>query len=137
MHREHLATLVIGGMALVAVAAGLWLVGGPGSGKVEHRDRARMVDLRELGPYVACLADLNDGTLPQALAPEPACGENLRFSDPYTDAPYLYRIDFETDTRARYSLCADFEAPDRLTDSYLPRGSFDPDTGCAAFAYKP
>lgn len=136
MHREHLATILIGGMALVAVVAGLWLIGGPGSGKAERRDRARMDDLRELGPFVACVADLGDGHLPKALAPEPACGENLRFTDPYTGEPYRYRIDFETEVRARYSLCAGFEAPDRVMNAYLPQGSFDPTTGCAGFSYE-
>lgn len=136
MRREGLATLLIGGAALVAVAAGLWLIGGPESGRAEHRDRVRMDDLRTLGDFVRCVADSTGGVLPDTLAPAPACGDEVHLADPYTGAAYRYRIMFEGDGKARFRVCATFEAPRRLTNTYLEKGSFERETGCAAFSYE-
>jgi len=131
-----LATLLIGGAALVAVAVGLWLIGGPDSGKAEHRDRVRMDDLRALGDFVRCVADSAGGVLPDTLAPVPACGAGVHLADPYTGAPYRYGIVFEGDRKARFRVCATFEAPRRLANTDLEKGSFERETGCAAFNYE-
>ncbi len=100
-----------------------------GMGRATVSDKARMSDLRDLSGFVYCTADLNDDTLPDALAPPfERCGRDIRLAEEGTGTPYGYRkIDART-----YEVCAAFDKPERVADQWYGRGTFDPPTtGCA------
>ena len=114
--------IVLGVVVVVA-----FMMAQNGMGRATGGDKTRMSDLRDLSGFVYCTADLNDGALPDALAPFEHCGRSTRLADPATGTPYGYRkIDALT-----YEVCADFEKPERVVDQWYGRGSFDPATGCA------
>ncbi|MGB8624453.1 MAG: hypothetical protein WCD16_16715 [Paracoccaceae bacterium] len=119
---------LIAGLAVLAIGLGLAVTGGPGQGRKEHRDEARLSDLDRLSAQVQCLARAADGQLPQDLAPTTVCPGELRREDPYTGQPYRYEIL----TDRAYRICAGFE-----TDlAELRRGNLvDVDTKAGCIHY--
>jgi hypothetical protein len=102
------------------------VVGGPGTGRLERRDDIRRADLEDLSNYAVCVANHAGGVVSESLPPDEDCSVEVRFSDPFTNAPYVYK---KTSTRS-FRLCAGFESPERLRDAYFYRGWFNPSTGC-------
>ena len=117
--RLGLAILVIG-----LVTLGLLSVGGPGAGRMERRDRARLDDLHALSAQVTCAAEATTGALPEVFQTDPPCAGDIRLNDPFTGAPYRY----ERLSASTFRLCADFEAPERLR-IFLSE-TLDPANGC-------
>lgn len=121
MSPRHIVIVLVG-VVLVA-----FLMAQNSAGRASGSDKARMADLRDLSGFVYCTADLNDGTLPDELAPFDRCGRDTRLADPATGTPYGYRkINALT-----YEVCASFDRPERVADQWYGRGEFDPSTGCA------
>lgn len=120
-------------VSVLAVAAGLYLSGGPIESRKTKRDRIREADLRALGTLVECLARESGHRLPDALATTPDCDVRLRLEDPFTGAPYAYRRESD----ALYRLCATFETKADPRDGTVPFGTRDPQTGCLTYQYAP
>jgi len=119
------------------VVAALVAIGGPGAGRKEKRDEARVQDLLAMGDAIACLAADAEGKLPETLEGIESCGSSLQLDDPFTGVPYRY----ERLSEDRFRLCAGFEAPGRLEDSYYGRIELseirlDRKTGCLLFEYR-
>jgi hypothetical protein len=129
MRAETVAQVTLGLLVTGFVAVGLLAVGGPGTARIERQDDVRLEDLRQLDAYVRCVADTQDRTLPDALAPVETCRAGQRFEDPYSGAAYRY----EKLTDTAFRLCADFEDIARLNG--LRSGGIDPETGCLQFTY--
>jgi hypothetical protein len=128
----RLLVILSGLVVLVALAAGLAVVGGPDAGRRDRRDVARLDALRQIADALACHANSGfDPPSPAILADvSPAClasdtGRHL--SDPQTGAPY--RIQYPTPDQAR--VCADFEAtiPGSRIAGWPP---YDAATGCVS-----
>lgn len=102
---------LIAGLALLAVALGLYLTGGPDRARKEKHDREREQDLMTLANWVDCVAAAR-GQLPATLQGDPQCDWKLRLADPFTGAPYRYQVV----TPRRYRLCAAFELPPQPPD---------------------
>ena len=123
--------IVIGVIVVMTIAAGIWSVGGPATGKQEKRDKARMSDMGNLSRHVGCLAKAADGILPEILpagddTPQ-ACVPVPRLSDPFTDQPYEY----ERISMKNYRLCAGFEHPELIA---YPK-DLDKTTGCITYHF--
>ena len=99
------ATRALAVLSVAAIAAGLWVAGGPLRARMERRDDARQSDLMRLSAHIDCLA--GNGRMPADLAETDRCPGPIRRADPYTGAPY--RV--EPLAPASYRLCADFEVP--------------------------
>lgn len=130
--RTRLVVILFGLAVLLAVAAGLAVVGGPDTGRRDRRDDARLDALRQIADALACHADARADPANPAILPDisPAClsaDVSLRLSDPQTGAPY--RIEYPTPDEAR--VCAGFEAPLSASRStgWPP---FDAATGCVS-----
>ena len=113
-------------LAVAAIGLALWSMGGIHSGRVETRDNARMQDLHQLANFVRCVANAEDGVLPQTLAPDSRCMSTPPLADRFDDTPYRYEV-----TSARgFSLCARFERAETLNTYSNASRMFDRDTGC-------
>ena len=99
------ATRALAALSVAAVAAGLWVAGGPARARMERQDEARESDLMRLSAHIDCLA--LDGRMPADLAETDRCPGPIRRADPYTGTPY--RV--EPLAPASYRLCADFALP--------------------------
>lgn len=99
------ATRAMAALSAAAVAAGLWVAGGPARGRMERHDEARQSDLMRLSEHIDCLAQ--DGRMPADLAETDRCPGPIRRADPYTGTPY--RV--EPLAPASYRLCAAFDLP--------------------------
>lgn len=88
-----------------AVVGGLIVVGGPGEGRLERLDDARLDDLRTIERAVAERWE-RTGTLPPSLDSLRAANLLLPddLVDPETDEPYDYRVLSDS----TYELCATF-----------------------------
>lgn len=104
--RSGWSAWLIAGLAMVAVAMGLYLTGGPDRARKEKRDREREQDLMVLANWVDCVAARN-GRLPKQLQDDAQCDWQVRRIDPFTDKPYLY----EVLAPRRYRVCASFDLP--------------------------
>lgn len=93
----------LAGLAALALLGGLWLTGGPGQGRAEQRDAARMADLEALAAQARCLA-LEGRAVPPVTASE-RCPEAVRAADPWSGADYLV----EAIGGDRLRLCAQME----------------------------
>lgn len=125
MRRDVLAPLLIGGLVLAAIIAGLFVTGGPMTARAEKRDMARLDDLRRLSSFVRCVKD-KTGTIPATLSSFEACGTDVVFLDVTTKSPYRYeKLDDET-----VQLCAEFERPDLLRGQEFNLGRRQGQTGC-------
>lgn len=106
-----------GGSAVVAlaVAAGLIVLGTPGSERERRLDARRIADLERLALTLRT-AYAREGALPATLEPlvDGLVLDRLP-RDPRTDAPYPYRVEGE----GRFTLCATFDGP-----SEAPQGGF-------------
>ena len=125
---------IIAGFALLAIAfviTGLWLAGGPATGRAEKHDAQRMEDLIALQHLTFCLAETAEGVLPEVIDISATCQREIALSDPFTDAAYVY---LKVSERA-YKWCADFELPERVRDTWSD--GLDPKTGCVQFTYRP
>lgn len=128
--RTRLVVIAFGLVVLLAVVAGLAVVGGPGTGRSDRRDAARIEALREIADALDC--HVRAAAVPaQPSAPaeiSPAClspDAGRRLVDPRTGAPY--RIAYPAPGQA--TVCADFEG--RVADG--PAGGrrpFDAASGC-------
>ena len=125
MQRDTLAPLVIGGLVAAAIAAGLWVTGGPTSARAEKRDLSRLEDLRRLSEFINCVAQ-ETKEVPEMLAPMDSCGTDQPFLDRTSNAPYR----FEKLSDKSFRLCADFERPDLVADDDIADGSLDRASGC-------
>lgn len=96
----RLAGWGIAAVALAAVAAGLFLSGGPGQGRAERRDALREGDLAALAAQAQCLAA--EGRAVPPLAPTEGCPGTPRMADPATGEAY----GIETVEGGRLRLCA-------------------------------
>jgi len=122
MRYDFLSYAGLAVIVAVAVAVGIWQIGGPGQGKREKRDRVRYDHLIELQSQVRCLAAEQGGKLPDSLEDTENCQTTAAY-DPYTGAAYVYR----PTSQLSYQLCADFETPE--TRAFYSR-AFDPTSGC-------
>lgn len=120
-------------VSVLAVAAGLYLSGGPIESRKAKRDGIRESDLRGLSTLVECQARAGGNHLPDALAITPDCDIRLRLEDPFTGAPYAYRRESD----ALYRLCAKFETKADPWDGTVPFGTRDPQSGCLTYQYAP
>jgi len=128
---RNLSTWGIVGLAVAAVIAGLFALGGPQAARIGNRDADRLEDLRDIREFVECIADAKDGKVPISLVGHDICDWNVPMVDPHSDTPYHY----EMLTNTAYQLCADFEDADRLADRYdLP---LDTTSGCITWTYRP
>jgi len=125
MQRDTLAPLIIGALVLVAVIVGLFVVGGPATGRAEKRDEARWQDLRHLATFAKCVAKTS-GELPETLGPFDECGTDIPFVDVITQNPYWY----EKLSEISFRLCADLELPQRSSEY----GKQVEDVGCDIYS---
>ncbi|MBD3679083.1 MAG: hypothetical protein HUJ27_11890 [Rhodobacteraceae bacterium] len=128
---DLLPQILLGGLVVAAVIAGIIVVGGPKAGRMERRDTIRLEDLRKLAEFVRCVASTENKQLPEVLQPQAACTGQARLADPYTDVPYTYRKTSDT----TFQVCAAFERPDAVIYTYFASGTFDAETGCATVTY--
>jgi hypothetical protein len=128
--RTRLVVALFGVAVLVAILAGLAVVGGPGSGRRDRRDAVRTDALRQIADALVCHAEAGAaparpaalGELtPACLAPDAVAG----MVDPQSGR--AYRIAYPEPGRA--TVCADFERPpaDRR---FGGQGAFDAASGC-------
>src|SRR5690554_6217636 len=99
--------LVLAGLVMLVVALALVATGGPGQGRKERRDEARLQDLARLSAHAEGLAREAGGALPAELATSAECPGELRLADPYGGDAYRY----EALSGESYRLCAPFETP--------------------------
>lgn len=126
--------LAVAALVAAAVLAGLYAVGGPGSGRAERRDEVRLDDLAWLVQFTECVARSSGGEPPETLAAFPECGGDLRLADPYTNDPYTYQKLSAT----AYRLCAGFERPASISRyAYGWMDGFEPSTGCVTLSVEP
>lgn len=120
----RLALLGLFGLALAAIAAAFWTIGGPIQARSEQRDMIRMQDLNALYRHIDCLAR-DDSAAPDESS---ACGPRPRDADPFTGE--LYRIE---DASARMIvLCAGFENNQTPHQLYFAQ-NFDAARGCVTY----
>ena len=121
--------IVIGVVVLATIAAGIWAVGGPATGKQEKRDKVRMQDVVKLEGHVRCLAETSGKVLPDALDDAVECDPTPRLIDPFTNQPYVYERVSDT----AFRVCTSFEHPELI--SY--RDNLNEETGCFTYQYAP
>ena len=121
------ASIAIILIAGALIGGGLVLTGGPGQARKERRDQERSDDLNALVRLVDCLANANQGRLPDRLKPDGECNWLTQLNDPFTGAPYEYVV---TGPRS-YRLCAAFETPPGLTGRLWKRDA----NGCITRQY--
>lgn len=114
------------------IVAGLLTAGGLETARQERRDEVRLSDLETLNVFVRCVADRANGALPERLAPDPQCSTDIRFADPFTEAPYRYT----RSSSIAFQLCAGFERPDHMGKPYVTGGVFEASTGCLDLTYR-
>ena len=103
--------IVFGAVAVVAVVAGLLLLGSPAAERNRRLDARRVDDLRALTRTVD-LHWTRTGQLPSSLADLTANGGTaLATGDPASGAPYDYRVL----NGRRFELCARFAATETTT----------------------
>jgi len=132
--RDAFLPAVLAGLAIVAVVAGLVIVGGPGRGKAEQRDAERISNLRDASRLVACLARQNDMVIPEELLAQAACGPLDGLRDPFSGSA----IQFEKLGDRLYLLCTELElASDYEDDKTFAGGRLRADSGCIRYEYHP
>ncbi|MEY1556295.1 hypothetical protein AB3Y40_11730 [Yoonia sp. R2331] len=126
--------ITMAGVAIAAIAVGLFVAGGPGAARAEKRDEQRHADLRIITRALYC----SGGTAPDAV---PTNGESYcdsvfaikeDISDALEDGTYRYT---GLDER-RYTLCADFESGLPASHYRYSHSAFDEDTGCLTATIK-
>lgn len=117
------ATAIIALCVVLAVAAGLFINGGPGRARKEGRDDDRLRDLQNISFNIRCQAEAS-GRVPDAPQTTDLCPMPLVLQNPETAEAYTYiRVDDRN-----WRLCAAFELPDRIR---LGGGAqFDARHGC-------
>lgn len=133
--RTRLVVAIFGLAVLAAIAAGLAVVGGPGYGRIDRRDAARLDAVRQIADALVCHvregADPAEPDFPASISPSCLSHENAsRLVDPKSGAPY--RIDYPGPGRA--TICADFERGPRDETAWPV---FDAKTGCATVSLTP
>ena len=108
------AAWVLIASSLLALGLSFWLVGGPGQGQMEQRDRWRISDLRVLIGDVALCTRIDRTNMPESLDPMTCARNPARLTGYASDITY-HRI-----TANEFELCTDVEAPDML-DGYALR----------------
>jgi hypothetical protein len=132
--RTRAVVAVFGAVVLAAVVAGLLAVGGPGAGRRDRRDAARLDAIHRIADALACHAEAGAEPrrpaalaelTPSCLAPDEAAG----LTDPRSRR--AFPIAYPEPDRA--TVCADFEGPppDRR---YAGRAPFDAASGCVSVA---
>ncbi|WP_116598964.1 hypothetical protein [Primorskyibacter marinus] len=130
MKPDRLAVWCLSVLVAAMLALALMQTGGPGMGRAEKRDFARLNDLTGLERFVVCVARKGgQDTLPPTLSPVAACPEDTPREDPFTGAPYRYERQSDTTFR----LCARFEVPERLD---YRASQLDNETGCITGLYE-
>ncbi|NHF72136.1 hypothetical protein [Paracoccus xiamenensis] len=117
------ATIAIALCVAFAVAAGLFISGGPGRARKEARDDHRLRDLRQISANIRCQAQTS-GRVADTPQLTDLCPRPFTMQNPNTGENYTYiRIDDRN-----WRICASFELPDRIR----PRdgAQFDAKTGC-------
>lgn len=129
----------MGGIAVTAIIAGLYLTGGPKEARREAFDEKQMENLAKISEALHCFGNSgSDKVLPDTLSVEALrqyCSHvdisqaNLR--DVITDAPYSYtRI-----SDVEYSVCAEFNDSQKAFEQndyiyFEQHSTFYPDEGC-------
>lgn len=131
MRPEKVAMAALAALVGGLIVGGIVAVGGPAKGRIETRDRVRLSDLDEISRFVRCAANAGATTLPDSLEPVETCQRDMRLSDPYTDAAYVY----EKVSPNAYRLCAGFEDPKWIAQHV--RDNLESATGCIRFTYFP
>lgn len=108
--------IALSGLAALAIAAGLWLTGGPAQGRAEMRDRERQSDIAGLTAHARCLTQ--EGEVVPPMTTTAGCPGLPRLSDPWTGEPY--RIEMLKTGQLR--ICANLET-ETFLESY-PDGSY-------------
>jgi hypothetical protein len=130
MRREQIAAGVLALLAGGLVVAAIVMVGGPGQGQREKRNRERADDLWELRSCLSLLTEAELVGLASGPLTDPLpCNERPTLADPYSGEPYR----FQALERGRFSLCATFEKPAPNPQRYGD-GDFNLDTGCLTFS---
>ncbi|MCC5985419.1 MAG: hypothetical protein JJU42_13765 [Rhodobacteraceae bacterium] len=108
----------------LAVAAGLWTIGGPGQARSERRDSQRMSDIIALARHAACLREHG-----QAIdTTHRDCPAPARRTDPLSGDAYHVEETISGDIR----VCARFE--NDPPPAHVPRTMvFADDTGCLTY----
>lgn len=128
------ALIAIGGLVAAVIAAGLWTTGGPLTGRMERRDEVRLNDLQAMIWAVRCMADDQDGVLPETYAHTDHCRSDRATTDPFDGTAYAYAVTSPTS----FELCANFERPDRIGSlGFAIYDSVDTERGCIVIRYRP
>ena len=142
MPRDLILPGAIAGLALVAVAVGLTVAGGPGRGKVEQRDALRIGQIETARNHVVCLARANGDTLPETLAEtlaetltdQTSCDPGDSLQDPFTEAP----VGYEKLNARSFQLCPALElGADNANRAWVGGGQFDAGSSCIRYDYRP
>lgn len=130
--------LVVAAAVLLAIAAGLLIVGGPREGRRERLDARRFEEIAFLARMLACpVQRVESPVLPETLTVDALggyCGgidvRPDQLVDDATGAAYAYRRLSDT----AFEICADFadprDIPGVARGSFQGPGAFDPETGC-------
>lgn len=108
--------LALAAVATLAAVAGLMVVGGPGTARLERLDERRARDLKGLAQWLEHHRE-QEGRLPETLgALEPMLPGEVSALDPATGAPYVYERLGENDFR----LCAELALPEKQEPEVTP-----------------
>lgn len=99
--------LALSAVVLVAVGAGLYLVGSPAKARLHALDDRRASDLREASHQVSAYWQARAALPPTLDSLSPIAGDSLAYRDPATGTPYEYRVTGDS----TYDLCAVFTYP--------------------------
>ena len=117
------ATFIITLCVALAVAAGLFINGGPGRARKEGRDDDRLRQLQQISANIRCQAEAL-GRVPDAPQTTDLCPTPFALQNPETGEAYTYiRVDDRN-----WRLCAAFELPARIRTR--DGAQFDAGHGC-------
>lgn len=125
-------------MAIVAIAAGLYMIGGPSFARQDRFDAKRLSEITHIVTAMLCSERKEHKTpLPESLSDEAIHGDcaasrirNDALLDPETSKPYSYRKIDKTD----FEVCATFYDAARAWKRSIKRlnrgANFDANLGC-------
>jgi hypothetical protein len=123
-NRRQAATLALAALAFAMACGALFIVGGPETARAERRDDLRIDTIRNVAECLKGLPKEVKDALPDMVSEDLTCPSADNRKDPLTGEPY--RI--EKRGAGFVAVCARFELPDRLNNSYERR--FNRNTGC-------
>lgn len=108
LFRPASAAWVLIGLAGLALALSLWVIGGPSQGRMEQRDAWRISDLRTLAQDVATCAAVANGPLPATLDPMTCVSTPARLTG------YAAEVTYRRIGDTVFDLCIEVEYPAAL-----------------------